>query len=403
MDSRSERIIVVMPLGRTASLACQALAEAGLHGTACSDTEALARNLEAGAGAVLLLEEALTPDVLGVLSQVLESQPAWSDLPVVLFMNRQPVFHGEVDRVLGLHRNVTILERPVTQRELVSVMHAALRGRRRQYEMRDLMTQLKELNDTLEGRVRRKTDEVREAGERLKQVMVEYHRLEQENLEISTQERQWFAQELHDGLCQQLSSLSFMIALLKDRVKEDPESAERVEQITLLARRSIREARALARGLFPLDLSGGLVKVLHKLADQTQKAYNVDCVLDASKGVDVEESSQATHLYRITQEALSNAIRHGQARHIIVTLTRERGSVVLRIKDDGVGIEEQPVASGSGEGIGMQTMQRRARAIGAVLCVQSGRSAGTVVECRLQDESALAPSAGLLHRNEDRS
>ena len=382
VHSESERVLVMMPLGRTAALACQALEEAGLCSTNCSDAEALARNLETGAGAILLLEEALTPGALSVLSRVLEAQPPWSDLPVVLFVNRQSVFHRKIDHVLGLHRNVTVLERPVTQKELVSVMRSALRGRRRQYEMRSLMVQLEGLNSTLEERVKQKAGEVRKASERLNQVMTECRRLEQENLEISTQERQWFAQELHDGLCQQLSSLSFMIALLKERIKEDPESAERIEQITSLARRAIREAKALARGLVPLDLSDGLVRVLRKLIDQTCEAYNVDCVFNASKGVDVEEPDRATHLYRITQEALSNAIRHGQARHIIVTLTREGESIVLRIEDDGVGIEEQPVAPGNGEGIGMQTMKRRARAIGAVLRVQPGRSGGTLVECR---------------------
>ena len=207
--------------------------------------------------------------------------------------------------------------------------------------------------------------------------------LERENMQISRQERQWFAQELHDGLCQQLSNLSVRMASLQASLPLDEAASERLGQLKKLTDRAIREARALSHGITPINFENEcFLEALDQLTCETESAYQFPCRLEVSPEVHLEDSAIAANLYRITQEALSNAIRHGKCSSIKVTLAREQNNLVLRIEDDGVGIEEGASMAGDTYGIGMETMQRRAKMIGACLDVRSGTESGTIVECK---------------------
>lgn len=127
-----EHILVFAPTGRDASLACDALAGAGLHARACAGVEDLATGIRQGAGAAIISEEALTPHAVGHLMAQLASQPPWSDFPVILMGDAETL--ARRDRRLVDDANVTILERPFRIRTLVAAARAALRGRRRQYD-----------------------------------------------------------------------------------------------------------------------------------------------------------------------------------------------------------------------------------------------------------------------------
>lgn len=140
--SESERVLVLAPAGRDADLARDVLGGVGLEAVACRSMRELCREVERGAGAALLTEEACAP--AGELVELLERQEPWSDLPlVVLTSNRLSTYPAiEALRRLGTGRSVTFFERPVRRMSLVSALHVALQARRRQYELRDLIARL---------------------------------------------------------------------------------------------------------------------------------------------------------------------------------------------------------------------------------------------------------------------
>jgi signal transduction histidine kinase/ActR/RegA family two-component response regulator len=133
-----DRILVFTPTGRDAALACQLLAGADLPCLSCPDETAMCREIEAGAGAAILAEEALLPWTVNALREVLRRQGPWSDLPLIVF-TRASETNEEILETLGPLSNATILERPVRMSTLLSLAKTALRARRRQYEVRDLL------------------------------------------------------------------------------------------------------------------------------------------------------------------------------------------------------------------------------------------------------------------------
>jgi signal transduction histidine kinase len=140
--SRDERVLVLAPTAGAAALSRTILADADLECQVCTDLASLCRGLAAGAGAILLTEDALAPDALPSLSEALGRQPAWSDVPVLL-----PCGSGadspRAAWAMGTLSNVTVLERPVRVTTLVSVLRTALKARRRQYELRDQLESLR--------------------------------------------------------------------------------------------------------------------------------------------------------------------------------------------------------------------------------------------------------------------
>jgi signal transduction histidine kinase/ActR/RegA family two-component response regulator len=136
-EIREQRVLVLAPTGRDAVLACQLLASMNVSSLVCGDADELFREIESGAGAVILADEALHPEVTGELLEVLRNQPPWSDLPLVVFTRSGESSERVIESLVP--GNATVLERPVRLSTLVSAVKAALRARRRQYEVRDLL------------------------------------------------------------------------------------------------------------------------------------------------------------------------------------------------------------------------------------------------------------------------
>ena len=138
-DHGDERVLILAPTGRDASLTGKYLAEAGSTVEACAGIEELCEKLSAGAGAALISEEALTPPALQCLVEALGQQPAWSDFPLVVLTGGggiSPAHLGTL-KSLGEVGNMTLIERPTRVITLVSAIQSALRARRRQYQVRD--------------------------------------------------------------------------------------------------------------------------------------------------------------------------------------------------------------------------------------------------------------------------
>jgi signal transduction histidine kinase len=144
---------------------------------------------------------------------------------------------------------------------------------------------------------------------------------------------------------------------------------------------SIGQTRAIARGLFPAELKKvGLAAVLAEFAAETTTRSGIPCHLHADKGLLIRDAAVAAHLFRIVQEAVNNAIRHGDARHITIHLARTGDQIRLEIRDDGKGL---PARRHVGRGLGFRTMKYRADIIGAQLALRSANGRGTVVSCLL--------------------
>jgi two-component system, LuxR family, sensor kinase FixL len=211
--------------------------------------------------------------------------------------------------------------------------------------------------------------------------ITERKRLEKEVLEISESEQQRIGQDLHDGICQQLVGIELICQTLEEDLREEaPQRAEQAREIARHVREAIRQTRGLSRGLSPVDIeAGGLNAALRELADSVQELFKVRCMVHCAESVDIGKNSVATHLYRIAQEAINNAVRHGKAAEIVIFLESRDDQWELRIADNGCGIADGEQPSG---GMGMRSMGYRAKMIGGSLEIHPAPKHGTVVTCR---------------------
>jgi len=205
--------------------------------------------------------------------------------------------------------------------------------------------------------------------------------LERKVLLISDAEQLRIGADLHDGLGQHLTGIACMAAALRDRLKAaDRPETKQADDIARLVNEATAQTRALARGLCPVQLDqSGLHAALEHLAYQMELLHGLECHFrDDDEPFDCEHDS-ALHLYRITQEALSNAVRHGKARRIEVVLDSSPQGRRLAIEDNGQGFD--PLQKPAGAGVGLRLMQYRAAMIGGNLSIESQPQGGTRVEC----------------------
>lgn len=209
-----------------------------------------------------------------------------------------------------------------------------------------------------------------------------YKRLQHEVLSISESERTRIGHDLHDGLGQHLAAVEFRMLELRQRLA--PVAGEHmlaIVEISRLVRQAVEQVRAVAQGLSPVMLEPeGLAHALRLLAHDTARQHKIVCDFVCPSPVPIHDNMVATHLYRIAQEAVHNAIRHGHARNITLSLVAEGGHVLLGVRDNGIGLPEPGPRP---EGMGLRLMHYRAGAAGGSLVVQREAAGGTSVVCRL--------------------
>ena len=225
-------------------------------------------------------------------------------------------------------------------------------------------------------------------------------RLEREVLEASANEQRRVGHELHDGLCQQLTGVAFAVELLARRLEaEAPAAVAQVRKLADEVDQAITQARTLARGLNPVEIHpDGLAAALDDLAHKVSATFGISCRFHGKGSGEgaVPDSTAATHLFRIAQEAVSNAIRHGKAANVELTLRTDGDGLVLCVADDGAGFSQGDVPPGprrNAVGIGLQTMAYRAKMINAVLDVRPGAKRGVVVTCTVPGASGTSGAA----------
>jgi PAS domain S-box-containing protein len=211
--------------------------------------------------------------------------------------------------------------------------------------------------------------------------ITERKRLEQAILEISVREQRRIGQDLHDGLGQHLTGIAFMSKVQERKLAEKGlPGAEDAAKIVRLVNEAIEKTRELSRGLLPvLSESRGLMSGLQQFAREVEHLFGISCTFLCVEPVLIHDDAVATHLYHITQEAVNNAIKHGKARNIVISLGEGSGRGALTISDNGSGIQR---VSAADKGMGLDIMNYRAKMIGGMLDIAPGKPQGTVVTCR---------------------
>jgi|SRR5580765_1163869 signal transduction histidine kinase len=206
--------------------------------------------------------------------------------------------------------------------------------------------------------------------------------LQKQVLEISEREQRRIGQDLHDGLGQQLTAIELMCQALKSNpgLTADHKRLEKaLDNLSLHIRSAITQTRTLAHGLAPFKVeSGGLETALAELAQTTSASGHTTCQFDCPSPVTVSAPEIATHLYRIAQEAVNNALKHGHPKQLRIELLRQNGNLRLQISDNGKGF-----VSANDQGVGLRVMNHRAAVIGAELRVESKPRKGVTVTCVL--------------------
>lgn len=312
-----ERILLAAPVGRTAALAETVLSDEGFLPHVCPDVDAVCREMERGAGAAVLLEEVLVGHSMDRLARTLEAQPAWSDLPVKVFVSdrtRLPPCFLQLER-LAPHREVSVLERPVHRDALIGSLHSALRHRRRQYELRDL----------LEREQRMRTE-----------------------LEHSNRELEGFAHTLSHEIRSPLAAVHLNLALLSEQHGNllDEATRRRVQR----SQQSLREIGELADDLLTYARVGAGQEPRKRLV--TDPAEVLEEVLAGFDPVIQERGAEVTHdelprvevhpgeLRQLLRNLIGNGLKYNQRRppRIHVSAHEEGDGWRFSVRDNGIGI-----------------------------------------------------------------
>jgi signal transduction histidine kinase len=216
--------------------------------------------------------------------------------------------------------------------------------------------------------------------------ITEQQTLQEDVLRIAALEQRRIGQELHDSTQQALTGLGLLAEHLSETLSESgsPQKALAAKLAAGIA--DVGKAlRSLARGLLPGPINAGaLTSALAELARSTVE-LGIPCHFKCPAPIRAPDDMMATHLYRIAQEAVTNAVKHSQATTISIELVNGRSDLTLRVTDDGVGIRQRDT---QGKGLGLRIMRYRCALIGGDLAIRQREAGGTAVICTLPSVAA---------------
>ncbi len=231
------------------------------------------------------------------------------------------------------------------------------------------------------------------AKRRAEDSALEARDLEKRILEIADAEHRRIGHDLHDGLGQHLTGIAFITKRLEQRLAADHSVfAEDAAKVYGLARTAVEWTHDLSRSLSPPVLEKeGLASALRELAANAERIFNITCVFNQEGDATFDDLQAGVHLYRIAQEAISNAVKHGKAGHVAMHLLSGERAVVMTIIDNGTGFERP---ASDADGMGLRIMRYRAKMIGATVDVEHPMAGGTAVICRhVRGNSTFSSSA----------
>jgi len=241
---------------------------------------------------------------------------------------------------------------------------------------------LQNARNTLEKQVDERTKELSLANINLKKEIEEREKLQKEIMEISEREQQRIGQDLHDSLSQQIGGIIFMSQVLKEKLaKKNPNEAQDMQNIIHHLKSALKHTRELSRGLFPVLEKGGLDLALKELALVMEDIFDIRINLR----IHINNREGATHIFRIVQEAIHNAIKHGHATEVSITLAMVKKRLLLEITDNGAGFPQMP----NKKGMGLNIMKYRVSMIAATFDINSKKSEGTTIRCWINNPGKL--------------
>ncbi len=382
---KNERVIIIAPVGQDAAAMATLLDGQGFETQICNGSVEYSRQMMDSAGALLLTEEALESAQGSLLLDLLKAQPPWSELPlIILTSGGESRRAGLLDLAAAAAGSVTLLERPVSTLTLMRSVQVALRSRRRQYQVKDLVSQLANLNQTLERRVAERTAKAVEQAKKLRLLSAQLSLAEEA-------ERRRIAEMLHEDLQQLLVAARMQLAALcktRDAGEREPIARE----IADVLERSFKLTRSLSVELAPPVLyEHGLAAALEWLAAETGKNYNVKITLEADSSANPEAADVRIFLFRAVRELLLNSVKHavGSAVHITMRCLRP-DRVRIIVADAGPGFDPTSLddkRTGS-QTFGLLNIRDRARSFGGKFRINSGLMRGTRITLCLPRGSA---------------
>ena len=216
--------------------------------------------------------------------------------------------------------------------------------------------------------------------------ITERRNLEREILDVATDQQSRIGQDLHDGTGQELTGIGMVAdALLHKLTRRDAEEAEIAGKLCRGIKRALQQVRSVARGLNPVDVSPqGLVSGLTEMARSVEDLYGVNCQLICQANLNIPDNLLANQLFRIAQEATTNACKHSGATEVVIQFTGDQKEVVLSVSDNGCGIKDiDHLFKEQNKGMGLRSIQYRARMIDAALSFSNRETGGTHVSCHV--------------------
>jgi PAS domain S-box-containing protein len=243
--------------------------------------------------------------------------------------------------------------------------------------------QLRHARDQMEQRVLERTRDLLATNTELERTITQRQELERELLEISEREKRRIGEDLHDMVCQELTATAlFLKSNAKKLGPENRAVAQTLEQSAETVNRNVVLARELARGLQAVELAAsGLKNGLRDLSAQACQNTGIKCHFKSARGVRVSDDTVALHLYRVAQEAVTNAIKHSGAKNLLISLDHDKTHVCVSVQDDGKGFD--PEKRRKGKGLGLHMMHYRANALGGELKIERRQTGGMDVTCKI--------------------
>ena len=380
MHNTDERVLIIAPVGQDAEAMAALLKAEGFETQICHELDEYAQQITDSAGALLLTEEALEPAQGSLLLDVLKAQPPWSELPlIILTSGGESRRAGLLNLAAAAAGSVTLLERPISTMTLTRSVQVALRSRRRQYQVRDLVTQLASLNETLEQRVAKRTAEAVEQAKKLRLLSAQLSLAEEA-------ERRRIAEMLHEDLQQLLVAARMQLAALcraQGAAQREPIAREMAD----LLGRSFQLTKSLSVELAPPVLyEHGLAAALEWFAAETRKNYNIEVTVEADYSANPKAADVRIFLFRAVRELLLNSAKHAGGSSIHITMQHRRPDKVrIIVADHGPGFDPNSLdnkRTGS-QTVGLLTIRERVSSFGGEFRINSGPKRGTRITLSL--------------------
>jgi signal transduction histidine kinase len=380
MHNKDERVIIIAPVGQDAEAMAALLDAQGFETQICNGSDENSRQIRDRAGALLLTEEALESPQGSLLLDALKAQPSWSELPlIILTSGGESRRAGLLNLAAAAAGSVTLLERPISTLTLTRSVQVALRSRHRQYEVRDLVAQLANLNQTLERRVAKRTAEAVEQAQKLRLLSAELSLAEEA-------ERRRIAEMLHEDLQQLLVAARMQLNALC-RTQDAAQREAIAREIADVLERSFKLTRSLSVELAPPVLyEHGLAAALEWLAAETRKNYNVEVIVEADSLANPKAADVRIFLFRAVRELLLNSLKHAGGSAVHITMQHRRPDKVrIIVADDGPGFDPNSLDNRrtDSQTVGLLNIRERVSNFGGEFHINSGPKRGTRITLSL--------------------